>query len=93
MSDNNNKSASGAAEISVCKGKDHEDKSKQICALQSQTNVPKSRRTGGESMRNGKKREKERQREDWGQAVAEKLSFTLVNKQEGWGEQSANQQY
>lgn len=28
---------------------------------------------------------KERQREDWGQAVAEKLSFTLVNKQGGWG--------
>lgn len=36
---------------------------------------------------------RERQREDWGQAAAEKLSFTLVNKQGGWGEQSAIQQY
>lgn len=32
------------------------------------------------------------QREDWGQRAAEKLSFTLVNKQ-GWGEQRAIQQY
>lgn len=40
-----------------------------------------------------KMRKRERQREDWGQAAAQKLSFTLVNKQEGWEEQSAIQQY
>ena len=39
----------------------------------------------------GKKRK--RLGEDWGQAVAEKLSFTLVNKQGALGQQSAIQQY
>lgn len=41
-----------------------------------------------------KKKEKKtkRQRKDWGQAEAEKLSFTLANKQ-GGSERSIHQQY
>ena len=83
---NNKKCVQQTAErLSCVKGGDHEDKSKPISTFQSRMNVLKSRRTGREAVQNGGKK-RSRQREDWDRAEAEKLSFTLVNKQGGWGE-------
>lgn len=54
------KMQAATAEIVMCKGKDHEDKSKPIYTFQSQMNVLRSRQTGREGMQNGKKRDAER---------------------------------
>lgn len=66
------------------KGKEHEDESKPIFTSQSQVIVLKLYQNCSEQEeRASGMRGKERRREDWDQAEADKLGFTLVNKQGG----------